>query len=464
MALIDRVAQRAAARSIERADPVTLEEFGYLLGRGQGVNQSRSGVTVGPTRALGITAWWRGVNYLSTNIASLPVHTYRDNLGGERSRRANPPWVRRPDVELPWFGLVEHWMMSVLHRGNGYAFKIRNSDEQVMGLRALHPDRMRVGQASDGTKVFQIDGRQDIGFTTREVLHIPGLSYNGVIGLDPISVHAEGLGLTASADEFAARSYSQGTHLQAYLSIPQELSQEQSDRLKAQWERFHKGMANAHEFGVLGNGAEYKTLSLNPEQAQLLETRKFNVTEIARMLGVVPHKLYDLERATFSNIEHQAIESVMDSIRPWVERFEEWINFDPDLLREGNFIELQLEGLLRGDTESRYRAHASAITAGWMTPATAARIENQPAPKELEYYLRPLNMDILREGEQPTLDDPTKKAALALDVGLAAQRMGLAVKYGVVSQEESRKMLPGIAGPPPPMPTQTPAVPDGGEE
>ena len=166
-------------------------------------------------------------------------------------------------------------------------------------------------------------------------------------GLDPINLHRSALGVAAAADEFAGQFFNQGDHTRAYIAVPQTLTEEQANETKRQWERFHRGMANAHELGVLGNGAEYRTVGLDPEQTQLLETRRFEVTEVARLLRIPPHKLYDLERATFSNIEHQSIEAVVDSIRPWVVRIEAHINFDPDLLPgRGQFIEFELEGLL----------------------------------------------------------------------------------------------------------------------
>lgn len=410
MVLADRVASRVADRQITRSDPVTLEEFGALLGRNRGGGQTKAGILMGPTRALGVSAWYRGVRYLTETMAGLPVHTFRDNADG-RTRRAAAPWMREPDVELPWFGLVEHWMMSLLHRGNAYGFKLRNDVGQVTGIRPLHPDRVKVGQAADGSKVFQIDNRMDVGFTRREIVHIPGLSYNGLVGLDPLSLMAEGLGRAAAADQFASQSFGQGSHLQAYITLPQTIDETQAQQLKAQWERFHKGMANSHEFGVLGNGAEYKTVSLTPEQQQLLETRKFEVTEIARYLGVVPHKLYDLERATFSNIEHQAIEAVVDGIRPWATRIESFVNFDTTLLPNRNFMEFQLEGLLRGDSAARAAFYNAAITAGWLTPAAAARLENQPAPPDLDYYLRPLNMAVIRPGQGEEIPDAQEATA-----------------------------------------------------
>ena len=394
MGLAERVSARVADRQIVRsADPVTMEEFGVLLSGQQGA-VNKSGVSVTARRAMSIPAWKRGTQYLAEQVSGLPTHTYRDRPDG-RERRSDPMWLRRPDMETPWLTLVEHWVMSMTHRGDAFAWKKRNDLGQVIGLRGVHPDRVKRGLALDGSKVFQIDGRTDVGFTTREILHIPGLSLDGVWGIDVISYMAQAIGTSAAAEEFAASSFGQGNHLQAYLSLPQALTDEEAERTKAQWEKFHKGMANANEFGVLGNGAEYRTVSLTPEQQQLLETRAFEVTEMARIIGVPPHKLYDLSRATFSNIEHQAIEAVTDSIMPWVRRIEAYVNFDPHLLPVGNFIEMDPAGLLRGDAASEAASLAAAINGGWMTPQRAAQIKNLPAPDALNFYQRPLNTAVI---------------------------------------------------------------------
>lgn len=335
-----------------------------------------AGVNVTVDRALGVTAWYSGCRYLTDSVAGLPVHTYRDALGGTRGLRADPAWLAAPDDGVPRFSLIEHWMMSLLHRGNAYGYKRRDQLGRVVGLRPIHPDRVKVGRSDDGTKVFKVGNDP---FTAREILHIPGLSYDGVSGLDPLSVHRDALGVAAAADEYAGRAFGVGDHTRAYIAIPQTLNEEQANEIKAQWERFHKGMQNLGELGVLGNGAEYRTVGLDPEQTQMLETRQFEVSEVARILRIPPHKLYDLSRATFSNIEHQSIEAVVDSIRPWVVRIEAHVNNDPDLLPgRGQFIEFSLEGLLRGDTATRYAAYSSAVGRPWMTGDEARRFENLP--------------------------------------------------------------------------------------
>jgi HK97 family phage portal protein len=397
MSLADRVTARMAAREIRRADPVSMEEFGYLLGSDRGLSvKTLAGVTVGPKAALGITAWYSGVRYITETIAGLPAFVYQDTPQG-RERRADPPWKVKPDTERPWFGWVEAVVMSLLHKGNSYSFKLRSELGQVVGLRPIHPDRVKPGQASDGTKVFQLDNREDIGFTTREILHIPGLSYDGVIGLNPIQCHGESLGSIAAANRYASSFFGSGTHERSYLSVPQVLEDEEADLMKAQWERHHKGIMHAHEFGVLGGGAKIETVGLNPQETQLLETRQFGVTEVARMLRLPPHKLYDLTRATFSNIEHQSIEAVTDGIVPWCTRIEAWVNFDPDLSPAANFLEFVIDGLLRGDTAARYEAYAQATGRPWATPNEVRRLEHMPALPGLDEVAAPLNM---------TTDDP----------------------------------------------------------
>jgi len=251
---------------------------------------------------------------------------------------------------------------------------------------------VKPGVASDGFKVFELDGRSDVPFSRREILHIPGLSYDGVVGLNPIEHHAQTLGTQAAADEHAGRFFGSGVMDRAYITVPKTLSTPAADEMRDAWRSHYEGLRNAHRLAVLGGGAEFKTIGLDPQQTQLLESRKYGVVEVARMLRLPPHKLYDLERATFSNIEHQSIEAVVDGIRPWCTRIEAHVNFDPDLMRSGNFIEFELEGLLRGDIKSRYEAYSAGVTGGFLMPSEPRRLENLPHIDGSDFLLRPLNM------------------------------------------------------------------------
>jgi HK97 family phage portal protein len=400
MGLIDRVEQRQAVvqvRRATRADPVTLEELGALLERNQG-RLTRTGISITDKRALGITAWYSGVRYLAEKVAFLPVHTFRDAgslAKPRRERRADPLWLLQPDKDLPWQAWVEFGMYALLHRGNYCSLKLRDDVGRVTGLRPIHPNNVRLGTARDGTKMFaaRTDDGGEVGLTTREILHVPGLSVDGKFGLNPIQYHGEALGTVAASDEAAQRYYENASHPAGVISHPDALDEDEADRLKGEWEKFHRGLKNFERIGVLTGGAKYESVALKADDAQLLQSRQYGVLEVARLLRIPPHKLYELSRATFSNIEHQAIEAVVDSVQPWVERFETWVNFDRDLATSRTFIEFQLEGLLRGDTISRYRAYQIA-TGGhpWMTPAEPRRLENLPEIDGLDFVPKPLNM------------------------------------------------------------------------
>jgi len=404
--LIDRVRRPARSTGAVRADPVTLEEFGYLLSRQQG-GSTKSGVTVTESRVMGLAAWYSGVRYITETIAGLPVHTYRDRPDGSRERRADPPWMIQPDVEQTWFGLVEHWLMSLLHRGNAFSFKIRNPSGMVVGLRELHPDRLTPGIAPNNAKRFMID-RDDRVWTTRDVLHIPALAQDGRFGLNPITANAQSLGGVIAADSYAHRFFGQGTHVGGVINIPEVLTPDEAREMRAEWERFHHGLRDAHQTGVLSGGATYQPLALNADDAQLLESRTFGINEIARILRLPPHKLYELTRATFSNIEHQAIEAITDGILPWVNRLEEYINADPDLLPAGNYVEFSLEGLLRGDTAARFAAYQQAVGMPWMSVNEARRLENRPPVPGGDDVAQPLNMQL---GAADTMPQPTEVTA-----------------------------------------------------
>jgi len=405
VALIDRI-DRRRARIQNSADPVTLEEFGALLGQGTGQSfKTTTGVSVGVNRVLGITAWYSGVRYIAETVSMLPWKHYVKLPDDSRERRAPWPWLAKPDVEQTWSGLLEHAVMSLLHKGDGFAFKIRNQVDQVVGLREIHPDRITGGCAPDGTKRFLIDDDPTV-YTTREVLHIPGIAYNGRFGLNPIRTLADSLGTVAAADDYAGRFFGSSTHLGGIISVPELLSKPQADALREEWDLFHQGLVNAHKTGVLSKGATYNPLSLNAEDTQLIQSRQYGIQEIARILRIPPHKLYDLSRSTNNNIEQQSIESVTDSIRPWVQRVENAINADPDLVAPGHYLEAELEGVLRGDSAARAAYNTAGINGGWLMPAQAARWDNLAAGPELEYYLRPLNMAVIRPGE-PEPSSPT---------------------------------------------------------
>ena len=407
--LADRVRERNAAPEVARADPVTLEEFGYLLGQASGNSvQTRAGVTMGPKRALGISSWYSGVRWICEQIAGLPCPTFRDTAEG-RQMRADPSWKSQPDDETPWFSWVEFALMSLLHKGNSYSFKLRSASGQVTGLRPIHPDRVKPGQTSTGLKMFELDGNHEIPFTRREIFHIPGLSYDGVIGLNPIQAQANTLGTVAAAEESAGRSFGQGSTIDAYLSVPQTLKPEDADRLKAVWDKHHKGLVNRHELAVMGGGAEYKTIGLDPQQSQLLESRRYGIVEVSQILRLTPQRLYELTHATYSNIEHQAIMDVQDGIMPWCNRIEAHLKFDRDLTVPRTFHEFNIDGLLRGDFKTRMEGYSLGVQGGILMPSEPRAKENLPHIEGSDVLYAPLAMRTVGPDAVP-LEDPNASA------------------------------------------------------
>lgn len=385
---------------ISRGSEISIEEFADLLAGKQ--TGGGSGPTASQRRALGLAAWYSGVRWLAESVAFLPVRTTRD-VAGEAQRRANPLWLETPERGangrpiMTRGRLVEGWMMSLLHRGNAYGWKLRDSVGRVVGMRYIHPDRVKPLGVRAGERLFRVNwnGRGDWRERTdRDLFHIVGLGEDGVVGLSPIEYHAQNLGIAAAADDVAGLYYDQGMLLSAYIQLTKKPSKPIAE-VRVELEEFLAGLSNAHSSAVLGPDAEYKTVALNAREAQLLEARGWSVLEISRILRIPPHKLYDLTRATFSNIEHQSIEAIVDGPRVWAERLEDQINADPDLVPSGSGITFDLEALLRGDTQTRYAAYHSAILDGWMELSEARRREGLPPKSGMDVVYRPANVHVV---------------------------------------------------------------------
>jgi hypothetical protein len=226
------------------------------------------------------------------------------------------------------------------------------------------------------------------------VWHLRGLSSDGLVGLSPIQLMRQAIGLGMATEEFGARFFGNDARPGGVLQHPGVLGNEAFERLQSSWETRHGGLSNSHRVAILEEGMQYSQIGIPPEDAQFLETRKFQVTEIARAFRVPPHMLADLERATFSNIEHQSIEFVVHSIRPWLVRWEQSIQqqlmLDRD--RQKYFAEFVVDGLLRGDTVSRYQAYATGRQNGWLSANDIRTLENMNPVDGGDIYLVPLNM------------------------------------------------------------------------
>jgi HK97 family phage portal protein len=405
-----------AARAKRRFDPLTLEEFGALLANNAGYGPTAAGVSMSDRRALGITAWYSGIRYLCESVAYLPLDGFRRVAGNERESSAGPVWLIKPDEGWIRQSLFEGWMLSLLNRGYAAGFKLRDGLGRVVGMRYLHPDRIKpLADEKTGLRVFEVKMTEGIWqrFTERDIFWVPFLSLDGINPVSPIAASRLSLGTVAAADELAATFFGNASHIRDYVQLTQPVRGDdvgKKTQLKAELDEFHKGLKKAHSTPVLSHGAEYKTVTLKADDAQLLESRQFGVTEVARILRIPPHKLYELTRSTNNNIEHQSIESVTDSVRPWCLRFEAWMNATTDLVPAGTFLEFNLEGLLRGDIKTRYESYHHAIQDGWMTLAEPRRRENYPPLDGMDVAYRPANMHVV-DPDSGTVKIPAGKAA-----------------------------------------------------
>jgi HK97 family phage portal protein len=224
-----------------------------------------------------------------------------------------------------------------------------------------------------------------------QVLHIPGLGFDGLLGYSPIAMAREAVGLAMATEEFGARFYNQNAQPGIVLKHPNRLSNEARDNLRKSWEDSHRGLDKAHKAAILEEGMSLEKIGIPPDDAQFLETRKFQRSEIASFFHIPPHMIGDLDKATFSNIEQQSLEFVVYTMRPWLVRWEQAIN-QKLILQENYFSEFLVDGLLRGDIAARYSAYAVGRQWGWLSANDVRELENMNPIDGGDTYLTPLNM------------------------------------------------------------------------
>lgn len=362
-----------------------------------------TGLHVTPETALQITAVFACVRVLAETVASLPLPVYRrlENGGKERARDfyLYPILHDLPNTEMTSFELRETLMGHLGTWGNAYAeIELRPGYGRAKALWPLRPDRMRVRRRNRNLQyVYRLPdkvGGRTVVLPAERILHIHGLGYDGLVGYSPIHMARQAIGLAMATEEFGARFFKNDATPGGVLEHPGELSDSAHKRLQESWEEKHSGLEKSHRLAILEEGMKFKDIGIPPEDAQFLQTRKFQVIEIARMYRVPPHMIMDLERGTFSNIEHQSIEFVVHTIRPWLVRWEQRIKQDIFLPgeRDTYFAEFLVDGLLRGDIKSRYEAYSIGRQNGWLSANDVRELENQNPIDGGDVYLIPLNM------------------------------------------------------------------------
>lgn len=359
-----------------------------------------SGSRINERTALESTGVDAALRVIAGGIGSLPCHVfeYLETRGRRKAlqRREYNLLHNSPNPRMTSCVFREVVTTHALLSGNGYARIELDGSAKVRAIWPLMPHLVRPELTQNRELVYVVTDAitgEEIHYPSTQIIHIPDLSMDGVNGLSRIKLHREGIGLGQALEAFGAEYFGNGTSLSGVLEVKKTLSDTAKTRLQNDWARLHSGKGNRHKAPILEEGMEWKPTSVQANQAQFIESRAFQLNEEARMFGVKPHKIGDLTHATFSNIEHQAQEHIEDTLRPWVVRWEQELT--RKLFPSGEFfVELNLDGLLRADFETRMAGYAQGRQWGWLSVNDIREKENMnPLPGEDgDQYLVPLNM------------------------------------------------------------------------
>jgi len=348
---------------------------------------SNAGFSVNAETALTLSAVWRAINIISSTIASLPVNLFKTLPDGDTQKIVNHPGIElmkfSPNSIQTPFLFIETMQTGPLTWGNAYAWIHKNGNGNPLWLEILHPSSITAKRNNNSVFYeYTPDGDSKEGrketIPSRDMLHIPGLGYNGIIGKSPITVAGESLSGGMAVQKFGNQFFENGAMQSGVVEHPSQLGKQSYERLISQFNKRYSGLSKAGGTMLLEEGMKYNPLSFPLEALQFLSMKKFTVTEVARWYGLPPHFLADLDRSTYSNIESQGIEFVVYSLRAWLKRWEQ--ELDRKLLKESerkdHHFSFNIEGLLRGDSKGRGEFYRVLLDLGVVSINEVRRLEN----------------------------------------------------------------------------------------
>ncbi len=417
----------------EPQDRTSGSAYSFFLGN------STSGKRVNERSSMQMTAVYSCVRILSEAVAGLPLHFYKYTDNGGKEKAAGHPLYfllhDEPNPEMTSFVFRETLMSHLLIWGNAYAQVIRDGSGRVLSLYPLLPDKMEVDRDEHGRLFYTYTRNTDenpnfseygrVRLKPEDVLHIPGLGFDGLVGYSPIAMAKNAIGMAIACEEYGAKFFANGAQPSGVLEHPGTIKD--PARVRESWQSTFGGSHNANKVAVLEEGMKYTPISISPEQAQFLETRKFQINEIARIFRVPPHMVGDLEKSSFSNIEQQSLEFVKYTLDPWVSRWEQ--SMSRSLLtaeeKKEYFVKFNVDGLLRGDYQSRMNGYAVGRQNGWMSANDIRELENlDRIPEELGGDLYLVNGNMMK------LEDAGLGYGVGIPAGGTEDGGGLAVMEG----------------------------------
>ncbi|HGI3626447.1 TPA: phage portal protein [Streptococcus agalactiae] len=398
------------------------QDFYYLFGR------TTSGENVDEFKAMQTTAVYACVRILAEAVASLPIHVYEMTSSGKKKKIDHPLYFLlhdEPNPEMSSFIFRETIMSHLLIWGNAYVQIIRDKAGRVISLYPLLPDKMSVYRDDSGKLYYKYQRQTEenpnfkdkgtVLLKQEDILHVPGLGFDGLIGYSPIAMAKNVIGMTLATENYGAAFFKNGANPGGVLEHPGILKDPK--RVRDSWNAVYNGVTNAHKVAVLEEGMKYTQVGIPPEEAQFLQTRKFQINEIARLYRIPPHMVGDLEKSSFSNIEQQSLEFVKYTLDPWVVRLEQAFKRSLFLPEEKKryLIKFNVDGLLRGDYQSRMNGYAIARQNGWLSTNDIRELEDLNLLSDEEggnLYLINGNMTKLKDAggfmKQPTETEPAE--------------------------------------------------------
>ena len=374
---------------------------------------SGSGKSVTVQSAIQLSTVYACVRVISETVASLPLSVYEAEKDGNKKALDHPLYRLlhdEPNSEMTSFVFREVMLAHLLLYGNSYSQIIRSGKNSVVGLYPLLPDHMDVDRDSKGnlTYTYTTSDGKTVSIKPRDILHIPGLGFDGVMGYSPIALEKNAIGLGIASEEYGSKFFSNGARPSGILTHPNTVKNPKA--LRESWNSAYGGSANSNRVAILEEGMKFEPIAIPNNEAQFLETRKFQVDEICRIFRVPPHLVCDLEHATFSNIEHMSIDFAVHTIRPWLVRIEQAMNraLFPEQEKGRFFVQFNIDGLMRGDYKSRMEGYAIARQNGWMSANDIRELENQnpiPASEGGDAYLVNGNMISISTAMKQKLED-----------------------------------------------------------
>lgn len=406
MSIFRRALERRASTQV---DVISDADSGRLIDLFGAGNKPLSGKHMTRQRALTMIAVWRCVDLLASGVSTLPFGVYGETPEGFRTPVATPQWLRTP---RQWQTPADFWnrvMISMLLDGNAFVWTQRNNAGRIIGLRVLDPKMVYVEETESGDIRFQVNGEW---FDRSWILWIPAFTVDWQLrGLSPIDAARQAIDLGLTVEEFGARFFHQGASMSGVIEHPGTPKPDEAEMLRQMFRKKHSGINNSHAIGILTGGAEWKSITITPEQAQFLETRKFQKSEIALLFGVPPYMVDPTVTSSWgSGIEEQNSFFTIFSMQKYVVKIEQAIT--QFLLPGSQFFKFNVDARLRPKTADRYKAYETALNAGFMNRDEVRALEDrEPIPDGLgKTFYRPLNYAPLGVGPYEGLDPDSNGA------------------------------------------------------